>query len=63
MKDKDNECVRVMFPPEPTGFPVALIVQIILAIISYLITKSSVKADKEYLAGLAKDLGGKVEID
>ena len=62
MKDKDNECVRVI-RQQSTGFPVALIVQIILAIISYLITKSSAKADKEYLAGLAKDLGGKVEID
>lgn len=63
MNGKDNECVRVMFPPEPTGFPIALIVQIILAIISYLITKSSTRADKEHLAGLAAKLGGKVEIE
>lgn len=60
---KDNNGIFYHRPDQPTGFPVALIVQIILAIISYLITKSSVKADKEYLAGLAKDLGGKVEID
>lgn len=49
--------------PKPTGFPIALIVQIILAIISYLITKSSTRADKEHLAGLAAKLGGKVEIE
>ena len=60
MNDKE---VKYYHQDIPTGFPIALIVQIILAIISYLITKSSTRADKEHLAGLAAKLGGKVEIE
>lgn len=45
--------------PKETGFPIALVIQIVLAIISYLITKSTSRADREYLTGLKAQLDGK----
>ena len=50
-------------PDKPAGFPVALIVQIILAIISYLLTKATAKTDKEYLVGLSKELREKTGVE
>ncbi len=42
-----------------TGFPTALVIQIVLAIITYLITKAVSKADREYLTGLKSQLDGR----
>ena len=45
--------------PKETGFPIALVIQIVLAVISYLITKATCKADREYLTELKSRLDGR----
>ena len=45
--------------PKETGFPTALVIQIVLAIITYLITKAVSKADREYLTDLKSQLDGR----
>lgn len=57
-KDRWNQPTTAVTPKE-TGFPTALVIQIVLAIITYLITKAVSKADREYLTGLKSQLDGR----
>ena len=60
---KDNNGIFHQQTSDRTGFPIALVVQIILAIISYLLTKATAKTDREYLVGLSKELREKTGIE
>ena len=57
-QDRWNQPTTAVTPKE-TGFPTALVIQIVLAIITYLITKAVSKSDREYLTGLKAQLDGR----
>ena len=57
-QDRWNQPTTAVTAKE-TGFPTALVIQIVLAIITYLITKAVCKADRDYLTGLKSQLDGR----
>lgn len=62
MKNNEVQWKQLGFDKEEkqeTGFPIALVIQIVLAIISYLITKATCKADRDYLTELGAQLDRK----
>ena len=54
MKENNEEIKAIR--PQTAGFPLALLIKILLAVISYLVSKAVSASDRTYLTDLANEL-------